>query len=198
MAPSPVDRPHPAGQPRLFDLSARLWMRAYPRRWRATYGTDLLGMLSDVAPEGARAVPLREGLAVLRAGWALRWREHPRFWPWLGYRLLNRRLPDRYRYWVIDDLIGPLYEVRTMLVTFALIGLLFVGGPVWLFGESSAPPDGALGFLVAWCIFLTLVAMAFKHLPRYAWAKHIRAPYPTALLPLWRRVAVRRAARSKS
>ncbi|SDB92179.1 hypothetical protein SAMN05216410_0937 [Sanguibacter gelidistatuariae] len=186
-----------AGRLDLFDLSARLWMRAYPRRWRATYGTDLLGMLADVAPERARTVPVREGLAVLRAGWALRWREHPRFWLWLGYRLLNRRLPGRYRYWVIDDLLGPLYDARTFLAAFPIFFVpMFM--PDWFPGESSVPPDGVLGFVVVWCIFVVLVSMAFKFYARQVWNKHIGGPYPTALLPLWHRVAVRRTARAAS
>ena len=186
------------GRPALFDLSARLWLHAYPRRWRATYGPDLLGMLADVAPERARTVPVREGLAVLRAGWALRWREHPGFWAWLGYRWLGRRLPGRYRCWVIDDLLGPLYEVRTMLPIYVLAAVISVGGPIWMFGESSAPPPWAPAFLLAWFAFLILVAMVFKHAARYVWAKHIGGNYPTALLPLWRRIAVRRAARNGS
>ena len=178
----------------LFDFSARLWMRAYPRRWRATYGADLLGTLADVAPERARMVPLREGLAVLRAGWALRWREHPRFWQWLGYRLFDRRLPDRYRYWVIDDLIGPLYEVRSMLVSLPLVFFaptvsLYVMGP---------PPTNFFPFLTLWVVFLVLVFTALKIQPRRVWGKLVGGPYPTQILPLWRRVAARRVARAKS
>lgn len=197
MATSSVGRSHPAGRPRLFDLSARLWMRAYPRRWRATYGADLLGMLADVAPVGARTVPVREGLAVLRAGWALRWREHPQFWPWLAYRTFDRRLPYRYRCWVIDDLLGPLYEVRIIL-TALLIFLSIMVVPGLLVGESYAPPSGTLGFLTVWCAFAVFLARAVKFQPRRVWDKNVGGDYPTALLPLWRRAAVRRSVRSKS
>lgn len=184
------------GRPDLFDLSARLWLRAYPRRWRATYGRDLLGMLVDVAPERARMVPVREGLAVLRAGWSLRWREHPPFWPWLGYRVLERRLPERYRYWVIDDLLGPLYEARFMLVALPFVfAPMYVPG--WLRGQPNVRPDWAVRALLVWCALLVLGAMAVKFRTRRVWAKHIGGNYPAALLPLWRRIAVRRASRSR-
>lgn len=186
-----------AGRPDLFDLSARLWMRAYPRRWRVTYGADLLGTLADVAPERARTVPVREGLAVLRAGWALRWREHPRFWPWVGYRIFEGRLPDRYRYWVIDDLLGPLYDVRVAVLPYALFVGFLILSPMWFFGESSGLPDGILGFFVVWCGFLVLLAKTFKFQQRRVWDKHVGGRYPTALLPLWRRIAARRAARPR-
>ena len=184
-----------AGRPNLFDFTARLWLRAYPRRWRATYGTDLLGTLADVATEGARTVPIREGLAVLRAGWALRWREHPPFWPWVGYRFFNRRLPGRYRYWVIDDLIGPLYDVRVYLAT-----LPVVSGPLLIQSllTSTPPPWEFLVALVAWFVFLLLVSMALKLSARWAWDKHVGGMYPTEILPLRRRRQVRRAARSRS
>ena len=184
-----------AGRVDLFDLSARLWVRAYPRRWRATYGADLLGTLADVAPEGARMVPLREGGAVLRAGWTLRWREHPRFWPWVGYRFFNRRLPGRYRYWVIDDLIGPLYDLRMYLAMCPLIA-----GPILIQSQftSNPPPGEFLVALALWCTVLMLVSMAVKLSARWAWDKHIGGMYPTAILPLRRRRQVRRAARSRS
>ena len=168
-------------------------MRAYPRRWRATYGADLLGMLADVAPDRARMVPLREGLAVLRAGWALRWREHPQFWQWLCYRLFDRRLPDRYRYWVIDDLIGPFYEARSMLVSLPIIY-----APTAVFYAAGEPPTTFVVFLTAWVVFMVLVFTALKFQPRRVWRKLVGGPYPTQILPLWRRVAARRVARAKS
>ena len=185
-----------AGRPDLFDLSARLWLRAYPRRWRATYGADLLGTLADVAPERARMVPVREGLAVLRAGWALRWREHPRFWPWLAYRIFERRLPDRYRYWVIDDLLGPLYEARlgAVVLPYVLLVVVLVDGPVWLFGEPSPLPDSMPAFFLVWYGLLVLLGKTLKVPQRRVWGKQVGGRYPTALLPLWRRMAVRRAA----
>ena len=178
-----------ARRPDLFDLSARLWLRAYPRRWRVTYGSDLLGTLADLAPEGARTVPVREGLAVLRAGWALRWREHPPFWPWLGYRLVNRRLPARYRLWVIDDLLGPLYEARTMGISMALVVIaMAVPGLV----VEGSMPLRAWGMLVLWMCVVTWVSATVKHLPRHAWVKHVGGPVPIQLLP---RRGAREAAR---
>ena len=174
-----------AGRPDLFDLSARLWLRAYPRRWRVTYGADLLATLVDVAPEGVRTVPVREGLAVLRAGWALRWREHPPFWPWLGYRLFNRRLPARYRYWVIDDLLGPLYEVRTMHVSLVLIVIMFCVPGLGFGGGGVSLRLWVV--LVLWMYLLTGVSATVKHLPRRVWVSQVGGPVPIQLRPRWRR-----------
>lgn len=59
-----------ARRQRRVERSARLWVRAYPRRWRYSYGEDLVGTLLDLAGPDARTVRLRDGLSVLGAGWA--------------------------------------------------------------------------------------------------------------------------------
>ena len=91
---------------RRVERSARIWLRAYPRRWRSSYGEDLVGTLLDLAGPDARTVRLSDGVSVVRAGWALRWREHPPLGPWLAYRLRERGLPAQYRAWLMDDLLG--------------------------------------------------------------------------------------------
>lgn len=176
-------------------LSARLWLRAYPRRWRATYGADLLGMLADVTPPGARTIPAREGLAVLRSGWALRWREHPPFWRWLGYRLLGRRLPARYRSWVIDDLLGPLYLVRVMGMAWAL--MLAVLAALGLLPPLAETPLETIvaPLVVAGAAFGT--AALSKNGLRVSWSKHVGGAFPPQILPLRERRALRRARRGR-
>ncbi|PZR53503.1 hypothetical protein DNL40_08360 [Xylanimonas oleitrophica] len=112
---------------RAFARSARRWMHAYPRRWRDVRGDELLGVLEDVAAEGAaagggrfpRRLPAREAAALVRAGWALRWRERPPWYLWLAYRALDRRLPERYLWWVVDDIRGPLYLWRRLSLAVA-------------------------------------------------------------------------------
>lgn len=109
-----------------LERSARRWMRAYPRRWRVTFGDDFVGVLSDVADPNVRRVPLREAAEIVRAGWALRLRERPPFWRWLGYRLLAIKLPEQYRFWVIDDLLGALFGLRVALSNLIILLPAFV------------------------------------------------------------------------
>lgn len=107
------------------ERTARMWLRAYPRRWRHAYGEDLVGTLLDLAGPGARTVRVRDGVSVVRAGWSLRWREHPPLLPWLGYRFFEMRLPARYRYWVMDDLLDRFYTARTGVAALVTVGVLF-------------------------------------------------------------------------
>lgn len=126
-----------------FERSVGRWLRAYPRRWRAARAAEVTAVLADLAEPGATRLDVRSGVGLVRAGWATRWREHPPLLPWLGYRLLDRRLPVRYRPWVRDDIAGALLMVRTQWL---LAGyLLFV----------ATRDDGRLGFT------LMLVAIVF-------------------------------------
>jgi hypothetical protein len=101
----------PAGVGPRFVRSARFWLRAYPRRWRAARGEEVLGLLADLAHPGARRIGTRAALDLLRGGLATRWREHPPLGPWLLYRLFDRRLPA-HRAWVLDDVNGPWLVLR--------------------------------------------------------------------------------------
>lgn len=102
----------PDGVPPDFVRSARFWLRAYPRRWRAARSDEVLGVLADLAPPGARRLEARTALDLVRGGWGTRVREHPPLGPWLLYRLVDRRLPA-HLHWVRDDIDGPLYPART-------------------------------------------------------------------------------------
>ncbi|MBD8057654.1 hypothetical protein IC607_01560 [Cellulomonas sp. JH27-2] len=99
-----------------FAASVAFWLRAYPRRWRAVRAEELTAVLADLAGPDATRVDRRTALGLLRGGWATRWRGHPPLHTWLAYRFLEFRVPERYRAWVQDDILGPLYPVRTQQV----------------------------------------------------------------------------------
>lgn len=99
-----------------FERSARFWLRAYPVRWRAVRGDELVGVLRDLAGPDATRLPLREGLGLLRAGWATRWRDGPPIGTRLAYRWLERPIPPRYREWARDDIDGRWFDTRQTAV----------------------------------------------------------------------------------
>ena len=107
-----------------FERSARFWLRAYPRRWRVARGEELLGVLLDLAVPGTRRVGARTAADLLRGGWLTRLREHPPLLPWLGYVLLGRRIPTRYRGWAKDDIESPFVPVKAVLVFLGLAGAM--------------------------------------------------------------------------
>jgi hypothetical protein len=106
------DGGRPVADDRAFARSARFWLRAFPRRWRAVHLDEALAVLAELALPGARRVGAREAVAMVRSGWATRWRGHPGPMTWLAYRLLDLRVPSRYRGWAHDDITGVLYPVR--------------------------------------------------------------------------------------
>jgi hypothetical protein len=110
-----------------FERSARFWLRAYPRRWRAARGEELLAVLADLASADATRVGARTAVNLVRGGWAARWRGHPPWFGWLGYRLLNAQLPREYRDWVVDDIEGLLFPVRKGPVSFLIPIYLLMG-----------------------------------------------------------------------
>jgi len=103
-----------------FERSARFWLRAYPRRWRAARGEEVLGVLLDLAAPGERRVGARTALDLVRGGWATRLRGRPPLLPWLGYALLGRRIPTPYRAWAKDDIESPFGAVWAVLMFFLL------------------------------------------------------------------------------
>ncbi len=105
---------------------AQVWMRAYPRRWRAARGAELLGVVVDLAGPGARRLGARAVVDLVRGGWATRWREHPPLHAWVQYRIFRRRIPSAYRPWALDDIDGLWFPVRE-LVPLGLANLV----PAW-------------------------------------------------------------------
>lgn len=112
----------PEGMDPAFARSVRFWSRAYPSRWRAARGDELLGLLADLAAPGARRLDARSAADLVRAGWATRLREHPPLGPWLLYRLADRRMPGHLP-WVADDIAGHGYLVR---FGFAFVAMFLV------------------------------------------------------------------------
>jgi len=166
------------------ERTARLWLRAYPRRWRYAYGEDLVGTLLDLAGPDARTVRVRDGVSVVRAGWSLRWREHPPLLPWLGYRLFEMRLPARYRYWVMDDLLDRFYTARTAAAAFVTVAVVFTGiSAVVPSLESVLIPvswDAPMMFALAVAL---LAALQPRVGPRRVWRRQISTWLPRELRP---------------
>ena len=117
-----------------LDRSAAFWLRAYPRRWRQQHAAEVTAVLTDLCPAGARRLGPRAAAELVRAGWAMRWRQRPPIGTYLRYRVLEHRPAPVYDGWRRDDLEGVLYPLRAAVVlTLAL-------SPVFL----------ALSFAVGW------------------------------------------------
>lgn len=116
----------PEGVDAAFARSVRFWSRAYPRRWRAARGAELLGLLADLAAPNARRLDAASALDLVRAGWATRLRDRPPLGPWLQYRLLGRRALSAYRPWVADDIAGALFSVRNVALPIVMFAVFEV------------------------------------------------------------------------
>lgn len=114
-----------------FERSVRRWMNAYPRRWRVTFGDDLVATALELAEPGRRRLGLREGLALVRGGWALRRRERPplrvRMLTGLGWRVSAR---DRaaHRAWIADVALSPWLRLPAQLAFFVPLALMQLYG----------------------------------------------------------------------
>ena len=146
---------------RRVERSARIWLRAYPRRWRSSYGEDLVGTLLDLAGPDARTVRLRDGLSVLWAGWSLRLREHPPLLPWLRYRLLESDLPEAYRAWMINDLLGRLHAARAF-AQIMVVFLVIYG----VFSLATWDVQILLRGVSVWPAYLVVGAVSLVVMPR--------------------------------
>lgn len=133
-----------------FERSARFWLRAYPVRWRAVRGAELVGVLRDLAGPDATRLPLREGLGLLRAGWATRWRDGPPLGTRLAYRWLDVPIPPRYREWARDDIDGRWFDTRRILRSLVPILVAIWGVPVAL----GDPPIDLVPGLVVFAVIL--------------------------------------------
>ena len=111
--------------------SIEFWMRAYPPRWRAARGEELLDLVVDLAGPETRRLGARAALDLLRGGWATRWREHPPFHTLLLYRIFEYRIPNAYRSWAQDDIDGSLYLLRRNLPIFLCVPVMLVGFRPW-------------------------------------------------------------------
>lgn len=171
----------PANDADRLERSARLWLRAYPRRWRAAFGDDLVGVLLEVGPPGTRRVTAREAAAIVRAGWALRLREHPSLLRWLGYRFLDIHLPLPFQHWVVDDILGRFYLARMNAPFFVLMA-----GWSW-YWSVSRDWNEALPFLWMYLVVTVVTSLSFmtpvwQSRRREAWQRHVSPEVPRSLL----------------
>ena len=123
-----------------FERSVHRWLRAYPRRWRAQRSDELVAVVADLAAPGATRVDLRTAAGLVRAGWATRARSRPPLWHWLGYQLVDRRVPARYRGWVRDDIEGPWYPLRQLIPVIWVVVAVSTLVPL-TFGERPHLPS---------------------------------------------------------
>ena len=132
-----------------FERSARRWLRAYPVWWRERRGEEMLGVLEELADDGARRVDLRTGFGLVRGGWATRWRYRPPWYRVVLYRLGIVRLPERFRWWAAQDIKGRFFPLREASPVLGLLVLLLVLPFMWGPGRAS----------LTWASFVPVLAL---------------------------------------
>lgn len=163
----------PEGMDPAFARSVRFWSRAYPRRWRAVRGDELLGLLADLTAPGAQRLDARSAADLVRAGWATRLREHPPLGPWLAYRLLDRRLPAHLP-WVRDDLDGSLYQARMAASAVALLVMMSVALDSLSRTSSVSAPESIALMVGVWAGAAMLMGPSWRRRAR----EHHLVPRP--------------------
>jgi hypothetical protein len=98
--------------------------RAFPRRWRAERGHELIETVIDLAPPDRHRPSLAVVADIVTAGLRERWRTHPPLWHWLGYAM-TRRLPRQWHPWLRDDLTGRWFWARNAVRSNGALILLF-------------------------------------------------------------------------
>lgn len=179
--------PVPGGVDPRFARSAGFWLRAYPRRWRAARGAEVLGVLADLAGPGARRLGARAAADVVRAGWAARLRGRPPLGRYLLYRLADVRLPAEHRPWVADDVAGLWFPLRTTGLPPLLVVLVLVP---WRWESDSSVLQMLGAMVLAATAVQTLWPDAYRR--RHA-ARHLVPRTGEPVLPgAYLRVAVPR------
>jgi uncharacterized membrane protein len=159
-----------------IERTARLWMRAYPRRWREVRGEELLGLVVDLAGPDARHLGATAAFDLVRGGWATRWREHPPVHTWLLYRMFGRRIPAAYRSWALDDIDGLWYPIRSNL---PVIVVLFA---MQLVSPMSSRPQSAWYYLVWVFVPLSWLFLWPEGNRSSARLKHVAPPFGEPLV----------------
>jgi len=159
-----------------FERSVRRWLRAYPRRWRMTFGAEFVATAADLAVPGERRFPLREGLRVAWSGLRLRRRERPSWWFRTSYRRFSGRpRTQREADWVADDILSPWYglvRVGTGFVFYVVLALVCLWAP----GRDTSFP---LGIFAALALGTLANAIPRRAHARRAW----HAAFPDAPIP---------------
>jgi hypothetical protein len=127
-----------------FERSVRLWLHAYPRRWRRARGAEVTSVLADLAGPGAHRVDARTALGLVGAGLATRWREHPPPRAYLAYRLAGRHPGPPWDGWLRDDVDGRLYPARLALAE-GLVAALAYPSVERLYLASGLPDPRTAG-----------------------------------------------------
>lgn len=143
----------PSGQ--RFERSARFWLRAFPRRWRAVHAAEATAVLAELAGPGTSRVPAKEAFSLVREGWATRWRGRPGLATWFLYRLVDVPIPPHLRAWAYDDITGALYPARAQSSA-TLVLLVFV-----VLGVFDLAPWPLAG-LLAWWLLAAYVAVGHR------------------------------------
>ena len=163
-----------APRPDPFSRSVRLWLRAYPVRWRAARGEELLGVLRDLAGPDATRLTLREGLGLVRAGWATRWRSGPPLLTRLTYHLFERRIPAAYRQWARDDIDGRWYSMRAGLWSSALPVPIVTMLATLILGQGALPWIWSVAFVIVSCA-TDMIPRTARHRREQAVRRHLAA-----------------------
>lgn len=116
-----------------FERSVRRWLRAYPPRWRAARGDEVLGTLVELAAPGATRLDRRAALGLLVGGLRTRVRTGPPLHQRIGY-MVGLRTSPRHLEWMADDLTAP-FSTASLLLHVALFGLYSLP---WWAGQDSA------------------------------------------------------------
>lgn len=139
-----------------FERSARLWLRAYPRRWRLRRADEMVALLADLAGPDATRVDVRTAAGLVRSGWATRARTRPPLRHVLAYRLFDRRMPARYRGWVRDDLEGASSPLRALVAVACVYAVIAVVLPLVTGERPHRPSGGALAVMLGMSIGILL------------------------------------------
>ncbi|KAB2337890.1 hypothetical protein [Actinomadura rudentiformis] len=126
----------------LYERRCRTLLRAYPPSYRKARAEELIGTLLDAAEPGRDIPSLGVSWDVVRGGLITRWRARPPLHHWLAYRLIDKRVPYRYRMWVRDDVLGRWHFARSFASGFAYSWLFMLA--TWtvmslITGDSPLP-----------------------------------------------------------
>lgn len=127
----------------------------------------MLGVLEELADDGARRVDLRTGLGLVRGGWATRWRHRPPWHRFVLYRLGIARLPEQHRWWAARDIEGRLFPLRELGPNIVMLVFLVALPYLWGPGRASFTVVSLLPVLAyAGLAFLPAVDRRLRRLAR--------------------------------
>jgi hypothetical protein len=166
-----------------YESRSRTLLRAYPRRYRTAREAELLATLLDAAEPGRNIPSLRDSWDVIRGGLLTRWHDHPPLLRWLAYRILDARLPYRWRWWVRDDVLGHAYVLRRLLNLLFMLMLMLTGIPNSLWITLTVGEPFRLSGLAPLAAALLLEVLSLRFHRRWVLKRHGLAP-EGLLLPL--------------